>query len=70
MPRKDKVQNLAADDLSAAIHATGVSIRAQGKWITSRGRKIITVVELDTNPASRRTPSLAHRRSSKGPRRG
>jgi hypothetical protein len=55
VPREDKVQNLAADDLSDAIRAAGISIRAQGKWITSRGRKIITVVELDTNPASRHT---------------
>jgi hypothetical protein len=56
---------LAADDLSTTIRATSVSIRARGKWITSRGRKIITVIELDTNPASRRTSPLFTDRSGR-----
>jgi hypothetical protein len=47
------------------IRATDVSIRAQGMWITSRGRKIIAVVELDTNPASRRTSPLFTNRSGR-----
>jgi hypothetical protein len=45
----------------AAIRVTGVRIRACGRWITSRGKRIFAAGELDATPASRGTSPLTHR---------